>query len=90
MHPGPCVDFPFARPVQVGWSEPATTARGMSKQTPAPWLTLRELAAELNVSYETVRKWRAGGTLPPCTKLPNRQLRVHREDLDLWLEARLV
>lgn len=59
-------------------------------RTDSPWLTLRQLADELNVSYETVRKWRARGTLPRCTKLPNRQIRVHREDLDLWLEARLT
>lgn len=54
--------------------------------TNSPFLTLRQMADELGVSYETVRTWRKRGTMPHLVKLPNRQLRVHKADLDLWLE----
>ena len=59
------------------------------KQPQQPnWLTLQEVALELGVPYESVRKWRQRGKLPHTIKLPNGQLRIHRKDLDLWLEGR--
>jgi excisionase family DNA binding protein len=58
----------------------------MTTPKPSPYLSLRQMAAELGVSYETVRAWRKKGVMPHLVKLPNGQLRVHREDLDLWLE----
>jgi excisionase family DNA binding protein len=49
-------------------------------------LTIREVAAQLQVSERTVRRWIAGEKLP-CLRL-RRLVRVDPGDLFRWLSAR--
>lgn len=51
------------------------------------YLTIAALCDELEVSRDTFYKWRAKGTSPRCTRLPNGELRVAREDLETWLDT---
>jgi len=37
----------------------------MPKRNPTDLLTLREVAAVLGISYETAKKWRQKGLIPP-------------------------
>ena len=50
-------------------------------------LTLAEVAAELRVPVETLRKWRAQGTGPRAAKI-GRHLRYRRVEVDRWLAQR--
>jgi excisionase family DNA binding protein len=50
-------------------------------------LTLVEVAAELRVPVETLRKWRARGTGPRAAKV-GRHLRYRRAEVDRWLAER--
>ena len=52
------------------------------------FISLKQLAVLLGVSYETTRKWRARGVLPHTIVLPNGQIRISLADLDAWLEER--
>jgi excisionase family DNA binding protein len=51
-------------------------------------LTLKEVAATLQVSVWTAYEWAAAGypDFPRAIRLRNRQIRVRREDLAAWLE----
>lgn len=49
------------------------------------YLTIAALCTELEVSRSTFYKWRAKGTAPRCTKLPNGEIRIRRVDLDRWM-----
>jgi excisionase family DNA binding protein len=48
-------------------------------------LTIKEAAAHLKVSEETLRKWRAQGAGPPVAKL-GRHLRYRKDALDQWVK----
>jgi excisionase family DNA binding protein len=48
-------------------------------------LTIKEAAACLKVSEETLRKWRAQGAGPPVAKL-GRHLRYRKDALDQWVK----
>ncbi len=48
-------------------------------------LTIKEAAAYLQVSEETLRKWRAQGAGPPVAKL-GRHLRYRKDALDQWVK----
>lgn len=50
-------------------------------------LTVDQVCVELDISRSTFDDWRAKGRAPRCIKLPNRQLRIRRADLDVWLES---
>jgi excisionase family DNA binding protein len=39
----------------------------------------------LSVSQHTLYKWLAKGDFPTYCRLPNNQVRVHREDLEVWM-----
>jgi excisionase family DNA binding protein len=54
------------------------------------WLSIGQIAEELQVSRSTVYYWRQTGTAPRATRLPNGELRVRRSWLDAWLEEREV
>ena len=62
-----------------------------SKDTARPeprsreYLTIPEVCAELKVSRSTFYYWRQVGKAPRCVVLPNREVRVTREDLDAWM-----
>lgn len=47
--------------------------------------TIKEAAAYLQVSEETLRKWRAQGVGPPVAKL-GRHLRYRKDALDQWIK----
>ncbi|GAA4828596.1 helix-turn-helix domain-containing protein [Saccharopolyspora rosea] len=51
------------------------------------YLKIDLVCEELGISRDTFYKWRAKGTAPRCTRLPNRELRVCRDDLDMWLDT---
>ena len=50
-------------------------------------LTLAEVAAELRVPAETLRKWRTQGTGPRAAKV-GKHLRYRRSEVDRWLAER--
>ncbi|MFD5885522.1 helix-turn-helix transcriptional regulator [Streptomyces sp. NPDC060334] len=54
-----------------------TSRRGMLK--------VPEVCDELGISRSTFYEWRLKHRAPRCIKLPNGELRVRRDDLDLWL-----
>jgi len=51
------------------------------------WMTLADISEELDVSMDTLYKWRAKGEFPVSVRLPNGQVRVRRSDFDEWLEG---
>jgi predicted DNA-binding transcriptional regulator AlpA len=51
-------------------------------------LTVDEICADLHISRRTFYEWRAKGTAPKCSKLPNGELRVRRAEYERWLEVR--
>lgn len=59
-----------------------------SGENRSEWLTLAELGKEIQVSPNTLYKWRARGDFPAHTRLPNGQTRVHRDDLYAWMHRR--
>jgi len=54
------------------------------------WFSIDSLAAQLEVSTSTLYKWVAKGDFPTYSRLPNNQIRVHRDDLDVWMMLRRV
>lgn len=50
-------------------------------------LTIPEVCAELKISRSTFYEWRTKGTAPKCSKLPNGEIRVRRDDLDKWWDS---
>ncbi|MFI0470942.1 helix-turn-helix transcriptional regulator [Saccharopolyspora sp. 5N102] len=51
------------------------------------YLSIAGLCSELGISRDTFYKWRVKGTAPRCTKLPNGELRICRDDLEMWLDS---
>ncbi|GAA2778293.1 helix-turn-helix domain-containing protein [Saccharopolyspora taberi] len=49
------------------------------------YLTIRDLCEELEISRDTFYRWRSTGRAPLCTKLPNGELRICRDDFESWL-----
>ena len=62
----------------------------MQQEPPPEWLTADEVAKELRVHIETVRRWLRDGTLPAIS-LGSRKggYRVRRSDLEQFIEKRL-
>jgi len=58
----------------------------VAKKSGSKWLTIVEVCEELSVARSTFDMWRRLGTGPKAIRLPNRQVRVEREELDRWLE----
>ena len=52
------------------------------------WLTVAEVCAEIKISRSTFYEWRAKGIAPESVKVPNGGLRVSRDALDAWWDAR--
>lgn len=57
----------------------------LSPPTTSPWLTVEQCLRELAVPRSTWEKWRQRNVAPPAKRLPNGQLRVHRDWLDTWI-----
>ena len=56
----------------------------MAKKTDR-WITVPEILDELGISRRTWQRWRVRGVTPPCTKLPNRKIKIRRADYEKWL-----
>lgn len=56
------------------------------------WLSMDDLSGYLGVSKSTLYKWRSlgGNDFPYYVRLPNRQIRVHRDDVRVWMYQRQV
>jgi excisionase family DNA binding protein len=50
-------------------------------------LTIAEVCAELKVSRSTFYYWRQLGKAPRCLVLPNREIRIRRDELDAWIDG---
>ncbi|MDQ3423349.1 MAG: helix-turn-helix domain-containing protein [Actinomycetota bacterium] len=50
-------------------------------------MTVEEVCAELRIARATWDKWRQRGCGPRAKRLPNRQLRIHRDDLAEFMAA---
>ncbi|WP_413219109.1 helix-turn-helix transcriptional regulator [Tritonibacter mobilis] len=48
------------------------------------WLTRKQLASELNVSVDTLARWRSKGSGPVCINVGNRSL-YSRQAIEKWL-----
>ena len=49
-------------------------------------LTVPQVCEVLDVSKSTFYYWRQTAKAPRCIRLPNGDLRIHRADLDAWLD----
>lgn len=52
------------------------------------WLTLDQIAAELQIPKATLYAWRAKSDFPRAARC-GKHLRVLREDFDAWLQGKL-
>ena len=57
----------------------------MDGMVPGRLLSVRNLAALLDVDAKTVRRWREAGKLPPALEISG-VVRWRPEDIDAWLE----
>lgn len=59
-----------------------------ARNGPNALLTLAEVCDELRVARSAFNDWRAKKCAPRCVRLPNRQLRFRRSELDDWIASR--
>ncbi len=57
-------------------------------QTAQEWLSLREVAAASNLSYDSVRTYRSKGLLPPPDTHHQKSPRWHRDTVTTWNDQR--
>ncbi|MET8756857.1 helix-turn-helix domain-containing protein [Lentzea sp. NPDC004782] len=50
-------------------------------------LTVEELCEELKISRSTLNDWIKKRRAPKFSRLPNKQLRFDRRDVDAWLDG---
>ena len=50
------------------------------------WFTVAEVCDHLKITRSTWNKWLAKGRAPRAKRLPNRGLRIHIQDLAVWLD----
>jgi len=51
------------------------------------WLTVNEVLKEVRCSRSTFNLWCSDGKGPKLYRMPSKQIRVKRADLDAWLES---
>ena len=52
------------------------------------WFSIKTLSEHLDgVLVHTLYKWVEQGSFPSYYRLPNNQIRVHRDDLDAWVHS---
>jgi excisionase family DNA binding protein len=56
----------------------------------AELLTIGQLAKELNVNPETLRRWRRRGEGPAFMEMGDKLIRYRREDISAWQEKKTV
>ena len=52
---------------------------------PGEWMTVDDCLQQLRIGRSTWEKWRQRGVAPRAKRLPNGQLRVHRDWWTQWL-----
>ena len=55
-----------------------------------PFLTPRQLAAQIGVSEKTLDRWRKEGKGPAFHKITNKRIRYYLPDVDAWLTQRKI
>ena len=60
----------------------------MSEQERREWLTVPQVAEDLQVNEETVRRWIRAGELPVANLGRKAGYRIRREDLDEFMAQR--
>ena len=60
----------------------------MTDKEPREWLTVQEVAEDLQIHEETVRRWIRDGALPVADLGRKAGYRVKRADLDAFLDDR--
>jgi len=73
---------PVLGPINVG---PSPRSRHIDPNQDRTLLKIQEVCDYLSTPRSSWDKWRALGRTPPLIRLPNRQLRVHVDDLERWL-----
>jgi excisionase family DNA binding protein len=56
-----------------------------SRRKDSAWLTVDEICEELDIHRRTWQKWRTRNQTPELHRLPNGELRIHRDDYKAWL-----
>lgn len=74
---------PAAHPRARDATTPRTTPR--TTEPGKVWLTLADVADELDVSTRTVMRWVERGQFP-AVMLPGGRKRIHRDEFQTWLE----
>ncbi len=64
-----------------------TTTSTQDSPSISPWLTVEQCLQELAVPRSTWEKWRQRNLAPRTKRLPNGQLRIHRDWLDHWINS---
>lgn len=74
-------------PAEVVREIASRVAAELSVNGPSPWLTTRDAATYLSMSYRALEDMRARGEGPKYARVSTRLVRYHRADLDAWLQT---
>ena len=79
--------MPASRPAPAPAQSPSPAQEAQDHSS--PWLTTRQLAEYLGVSYSNVAHWVAAGVVP-CHRVPPgfRLVRFYRAEIDEWMGRR--
>lgn len=61
-----------------------------AKTTDDPLISAPELAEQMNVSTQTIRRWWKAGQMPAPRRFGRRVIRWRRSDIDEWIEQQAV
>lgn len=67
--------------------EIASRVAAVLSVNPSPWLTTKDAATYLSMSYRALEDMRARGDGPKYARVSTRLVRYHRADLDAWLQT---
>lgn len=51
------------------------------------YMSVEEFCADLGITRSTFYDWRTKRKAPPCLRLPNGELRIHRSDYETWIKT---
>lgn len=75
-------------PRPAAQAEPSDREHADTMATSSRYFTIKQFCEEIGIAESTFHDWRLKGLAPRCIKLPNRQIRIRRSDVDAWLESR--
>ncbi len=70
-----------------GASDGRKAPRRAARSGTARHLTIAEVCKELDITRSTFYDWRAKGKAPRCLKLPNGEIRIRRNEYEVWLAS---